>query len=59
MGWEGVWEEGLGWGTHVLPMADSCQCMVKNHYKIVIGLQLNKLLKKKKRCDDLLNTMND
>ena len=43
------WEGGSGWGIHVKTRADSCQCMTKNHYNIVISLQLikNKLKKRK------------
>ena len=27
--WGGRWEGSSVWGTHVIPMADSCQCMAK------------------------------
>ena len=34
---------GIGMGNTCKSMADSCQCMAKNHYNVVISLQLIKI----------------
>ena len=39
-------EGGIRMGNTCKSMADSCQCMAKKHYNIVISLQLIKNLKK-------------
>ena len=39
---------GLGMGNTCKSMADSCHCMAKNHYNVVISLQLIKINGKKK-----------
>ena len=46
MGWEGRWEEGSGWGTHVHPWLIYVNGWQKPlQYCEVISLQLNKFLK--------------
>ena len=47
IGWGGRWEGGSGWGTHVHTWLIHVTVW-QNHYSIVISLQLNKILKKKK-----------
>ena len=39
---------GIGMGNTCKSMADSCHCMAKNHYNVVISLQLIKINGKKK-----------
>ena len=39
----------IGMGNTCKSMADACQCMAKNHYNIVISLQLIKINGKKKK----------
>ena len=46
MGWSGRWEGGSGWGTHVNPWLIHVSVW-KNHYNIVISLQLIKINDKK------------
>ena len=46
MGWRGRWVGGSGWGTHVNPWLIHVSVW-KNHYNIVISLQLIKINDKK------------
>ena len=50
MGWEGRWEGGSGWGTHVNPWLIHVNVWQKPlQYCKVIGLQLLKINEKKKK----------
>ena len=48
MGWRGRWEGGSGWGTHVHLWQIHVNVW-QNQYNIVISLQLNKFILKKKK----------
>ena len=42
MGWEGRWDGGSGWGTHVHPWWVHVNVW-QNHYNIIISLQLKNI----------------
>ena len=48
---------GIGMGNTCKSMADSCQMYDKNHYNIVISLQLIKINEKKKEKEYLSTTL--